>query len=33
MSNDLKNREIVEKCAIDRTLLIEQSWVKSHANK
>ena len=30
MSRDSKNCRIVEKRSINRTLLIEQCWVKSH---
>ena len=30
MSRDSKSRKIVEKYSIDRTYLIEQSWVKSN---
>ena len=29
-SHDLKNRRIVKVNSIDKTLLIEQCWVKSH---
>ena len=30
MSRDSKNCEIMERCSIEKTLLIEQYWVKSH---